>query len=260
MANQLLQFSDAGFFEVPPSLDTDLAIADSWLVEGGRCRSLQAHFERFSRWTELQSPESLSQLPVFFEAVTQTIPLDGRWFPRIELHREQPIGKQLHLRLRESPEQLGNAILWTYGEPDPRSQVDIKGPDLSIGMQLRRRANMMGADEAVILDSSGYICEGALSALVWWRGEVLCAPNSETAWLDSITRREVFAIAEQMGLTTRTEKVKPADLVETEVWMLSSLQGIRPVVNWLDLGGPVATPTHVDAFNKRLRLLSSSIR
>ena len=260
MTNQLLQFGDAGFFEVPPSLDTDLAIADSWLVEDGRCRSLQAHFERFSRWTELQSPGSLSQLPAFFEAVTKTISLDGRWFPRIELHREQPIGNQLHLRLRESPEQLGNAILWTFGEPDPRSQVEIKGPDLSIGMQLRRRANIMGADEAVIVDSAGYICEGALSALVWWRGDVLCAPNAETAWLDSITRREVFAIAEQMGLTTRTEKVKPADLVETEVWILSSLQGIRPVVDWLDLGGPLATPTHVDAFNKRLRLLSSSIR
>lgn len=260
MTNQLLQFSSAGFSEVPPSLDTDLAVADSWLVEDGRCRSLAAHFERFAKWVEIQSPGSVSQLPEFIQAVVATIPTEGRWFPRIELHREQPIGMQLHLRLRESPEQLGNAILWTYGEPDPRQEVAIKGPDLSIGMQLRRRANIMGADEAVIVDQAGYICEGALSALVWWRGDVLCAPNSETAWLDSITRREVFAIAEQMGLTTRTEKVKPADLVETEVWILSSLQGIRPVVDWLDLGGPLAQPTHVDSFNKRLRLLSATIR
>ena len=260
MTNQLLQFSDAGFFEVPPSLDTKLAIADSWLVEDGRCRSLNLHLARFRNWTAIQSPGSGVQLDAFFEAVINAIPLEGRWFPRIELHSEKSVGQQLHLRLREAPEQLGEAILWTHTEPDPRENVSIKGPDLSLGMQLRRRANIMGADEAVIVDKAGYICEGALSALVWWRGDVLCAPNQETPWLDSVTRREVLAIAEQMGLTTRTEKAKPADLVETEVWMLSSLQAIRPVTEWIDLGGPLAAPTHVDAFNKRLRLLSAAIR
>lgn len=260
MTNQLLQYSPAGFTEVPPTLDTQLAVADSWLVEDGRCRSLGAHFERFRTWTAVQSPEAVNQIDDFLLRVIEEIPLSGRWFPRIELHGEKPVGQQLHLRLREAPEQLGDATLWTFGEPDPRENVSIKGPDLSIGMQLRRRANIMGADEAVILDRGGYICEGALSALVWWRGDVLCAPNDETPWLDSITRREVFAIAEQMGLSTRTEKVKPADLVETEVWLLSSLQAIRPVTNWLDLGGPLAIPTHVEAFNKRLRLLSSAIR
>lgn len=260
MTNQLLQFSSVGFTEVPPSLDTQLAIADSWLVEDGRCRSLLAHFERFRDWTNIQAPQAAFQLEEFFAAVIDSIPLSGRWFPRIELHGEKATGLQLHLRLREAPEQLGNATLWTYPEPDPRELATIKGPDLSLGMQLRRRANIMGADEAVILDKSGYICEGALSALVWWRGDVLCAPNQETPWLDSITRREVFAVADQIGLSTRTEKCKPADLVETEVWLLSSLQAIRPVTNWLDLGGPLANPTHVEAFNKRLRLLSAAIK
>ena len=260
MTNQLLQYRPAGFIEVPPSLNTELAIADSWLVEDGRCRGLQAHFDRFRAWTAIQSPAATEQLDGFFQAVIEAIPLEGRWFPRIELHGEKAIDRQLHLRMREAPEQLGDATLWTYGEPDPRENVSIKGPDLSIGMQLRRRANIMGADEAVILDRDGYICEGALSSLVWWRGDVLCGPNQETPWLDSITRKEVFSIADQMGLTTRTERVKPADLVETEVWMLSSLQAIRPVTNWLELGGPLATPAHVDAFNKRLRMLSAAIR
>ncbi len=260
MTNQLLQFSSTGFHEVPPTLDTKLAIADSWLVEDGRCRSLAAHFERFRNWTQIQSPTAVDQLDSFFESVIEAIPSEGRWFPRIELHGEKDPAQQLHLRLREAPEQLGFATLWTYTEPDPRENAQIKGPDLSLGMQLRRRANIMGADEAVILDSDGFICEGALSALVWWRDDVLCAPNHETPWLDSITRREVFAIAEQMGLSVRTERVKPADLVQTEVWMLSSLQAIRPVTNWLELGGPLAIPSHVESFNKRLRLLSASIK
>ena len=116
-----------------------------------------------------------------------------------------------------------------------------------------------GADEAVILNTDGYILEGALSAIVWFRDDVLCAPGNDLDWIPSITRKEVFAIAEQMGLQTRTEKVKPADLVDLEIWGLSSLHGIRPVDEWVDLGGPVGQPRHLEAFNKRLRMLSTSI-
>jgi branched-subunit amino acid aminotransferase/4-amino-4-deoxychorismate lyase len=260
MSSELLRYAASTFVEAPISLGTELAIADSFLVDNGRVRSLDWHLERFARWTAAISPETTDQLDAFFNLVKATIPLDGRWFPRIELHTDQPAGSRLHLRLREAPELLGPAVLWTYPEPDPRSNRLVKGPDLSLGLQLRRRANILGADEAVLVTESGHISEGALSAIVWWRGDVLCGPNHETEWLESVTRREVFSIAEQMGLQTRTEKVKPADLVETEVWMLSSLQAIRPVSSWIDLGGPVAAATHVDAFAKRLRMLSSPIR
>jgi branched-subunit amino acid aminotransferase/4-amino-4-deoxychorismate lyase len=260
MTSELLQYESGDLYEVPVSLGTQLAVADSFLLEDGRVRNLGMHFERFSRWVEKISPDNEPALEEFFHMVVQALPLEGRWFPRIELHTDQDERRQLHLRLREAPDELGNAILWTYPDVDPRVNPMIKGPDLSLGLQLRRRANMLGADEAVLLSDSGHIAEGALSAIVWWRDDVLCAPSDETTWLDSVTRREVFAIAEQMGLQTRVEKAKPADLVETEVWMLSSLQAIRPVDSWIDLGGPLAPATHVEAFSKRLRMLSSPIR
>jgi len=260
MTSELLQYVSGELHEVPISLGTQLAVADSFLLEDGRVRNLGMHFDRFSRWVAKISPTSESALEEFFGTVVQALPLEGRWFPRIELHTDQDESRQLHLRLREAPDQLGNAILWTYPDVDPRVNPLVKGPDLSLGLQLRRRANMLGADEAVLLSDSGHIAEGALSAIVWWRDDVLCAPGADTTWLDSVTRREVFAIAEQMGLQTRIEKAKPADLVETEVWMLSSLQAIRPVDSWIDLGGPLAPATHVEAFSKRLRMLSSPIR
>ena len=260
MTSELLQYVSGELHEVPISLGTQLAVADSFLLEDGRVRNLGMHFDRFSRWVAKISPTSESALEQFFNMVVLALPLEGRWFPRIELHTDQDESRQLHLRLREAPDELGNAILWTYPDADPRVNPLVKGPDLSLGLQLRRRANMLGADEAVLLSDSGHIAEGALSAIVWWRDDVLCAPGAETTWLDSVTRREVFAIAEQMGLQTRIEKAKPADLVETEVWMLSCLQAIRPVDSWIDLGGPLAPATHVEAFSKRLRMLSSPIR
>ena len=260
MTSELMQYESGDLYEVPISLTTQLAIADSFLLEDGRVRNLQMHFDRFSRWVEKVSPDNEGYLEEFFYMVVQELPLEGRWFPRLELHTDQPEERRLHLRIREAPEALGSAILWTFPDEDPRINPLVKGPDLSLGLQLRRRANMLGADETVLLSDSGHIAEGALSAIVWWRGDVLCAPSDETTWLDSITRREVFAIAEQMGLQTRIEKAKPADLVETEVWMLSSLQAIRPVDSWIDLGGPLAPASHVEAFSKRLRMLSSPIR
>jgi len=259
MTSELLRYFDNSLFETPISLGTQLAVADSFLVEDGRVRSISAHLNRFAKWVAEVSPDDTTLLEGFFDAAIAALPRQARWFPRLELHTDQPIGSRLHLRLREAPEALGDAVLWTFPDADPRSNWRIKGPDLSLGLQLRRRANMLGADEAVLLSPSGHIAEGALSAILWWRGDILCAPSDDTSWLDSVTRREVLSIAEQMGLQTRTEKVKPADLVENEVWMLSSLQAIRPVSTWIDLGGPLAPASHVEAFTKRLKLLTASL-
>jgi hypothetical protein len=269
-AETLFIFDGSGLTETAPQdlISGHLAVADSWLVEEGRARHLNEHFDRFKVWTsevwsrevwtsEIAGPTNLID---FCNAVTSAIPRTGRWFPRIELLQDTDAGKsQLVFRLREAPEQLETMTLWSYSEPDPRVNPTVKGPDLSLGLQMRRAAQMHGADEAVILDSDGYILEGALSALVWFRDDVLCAPGDDLNWIPSITRMEIFAIAEQMGLATRSEKAKPADLVDLEIWGLSSLHGIRPVDEWVDLGGPVGQPRHLEAFGKRLRMFSTSI-
>ena len=241
---------------LPPTTSV-LRVADSWLVEDGRVRSLQEHYLRFENSIDVDDIRQL--LPKFFASVTAMLPRTGRWFPRIELYETGDGEFSLNLRLRIAPDQLGAISLWTHPEPDPRANPRIKGPDLSLGMQLRRAAQMHGADEAVILDQDGYICEGALSALVWWRDDVLCSASDELAWLPSITRSEIFSIADQMGLSTRTEKVKPADLVGLEVWVLNSLQGIRVVDHWVGLGAPLGAARRLEAFNKRIRLLATAI-
>ena len=241
-----------------------LAAADSWLVEDGRTRSLEAHYARFGAWVAEFAPELVPNLPAFNEAVTNAIPLEGNWNPRIELHLacedSSPKVATLYFRHRSAPELQSTARLWTLDEPDPRAIPRVKGPDLSLGMQIRRKAILHNADEAALLTADGYLEEGALSAIVWWRGDVLCAPDASTPWLESITRNEVFALAQAMGYQTRVERVKPADLVGLEIWVLSSLHGIRPVTEWVNLGSPVGPAKHAESFQKRMRMLSRQIR
>ncbi len=258
---QFYRFRDGGFELITEAQQNDvqLEVADSWLVEDGRARNMDAHFERFGRWVTEISPECSLTLPNFFAAVRNLIPKHGRIFPRIEYHAEADAPHHLFLRLREAPEQLGDVVLWTLPEPDPRQNPTTKGPDLSLGMQMRRNAKMHGADEAVITDANGFVLEGALSSLVWWRGDRLYSSSADLPWLPSITRDEIFAIAHQMGFETGTERIKPADLVGLEIWALSSLQGIRVVSGWVDLGGPVGKGVHAESFAKRLRMLSSAI-
>ena len=239
--------------------DVKLAAADSWLVEDGRVRSLDSHFARFTTAVEFVSPSHLSLLPEFFAQVKAKLPRSGRWFPRIEIHSDESVTNHLHLRIRRAPEPQQLARLWTLDEVDPRTNPTIKGPDLSLGQQLRRRANLHGADEAVLLNSDGVVLECALSSLVWWRDDVLCAPGDDVAWLPSVTRNLVFAIAEQSGYQTRSEYVRPDELAGLEIWILSSLHGIRAVSDWDGLPAPPAKPAHMDAFNRRLRLLSASL-
>ena len=241
-----------------------LAAADSWLVENGRSRSLDAHFERFGSWVAEFAPELVASLPAFKAAVTNAIPLEGSWNPRIELHLActdcTPSVATLYFRHRSAPELQSSCRLWTLDEPDPRSIPRVKGPDLSLGMQIRRKAILHNADEAALTTPEGYLEEGALSSIVWWRGDVLCAPDSSVPWLESITRNEVFALANAMGYQTRLERVKPSDLVGLEVWVLSSLHGIRPVNEWVNLGSPVGQAKHAESFQKRMRMLARQIR
>jgi len=243
-----------------PTGEASLAVADSWLVDEGRSLGASAHFERFSQWIRESSAVSDTEIAAFIQAVRNKIPVEGKWFPRLELHSETVASNQLFLRLRESPELQKTIALWTYPEPDPRTNPMIKGPDLSLCQQMRRKAAIHGAGEAVILNRAGYVAEGALSSLVWWRGDVLCAPGDDIAWLPSITRDFVLATAGQMGKKIRLESVSPADLVGLEIWALSSLHGIRVVTDWLELGGPVGKPQNYEAFQKRLRLMQESIR
>lgn len=264
------QFVGGHLVEATQSDEVTLAVADSWLVEDGRVRSIQAHYERFvsgvATLDSIANPHNITHADIapFFEAVIDTVPDSGRWFPRVEFHAG--LRAPLFLKLREAPAQLGQARLWSHPEPDPRSNPAVKGPDLSLGMQLRRSAQVHGADETVLLAADGSVIEGALSSLVWWREDVLCAPDDSTSWLPSITRDEVFAVARQLGLKTRTERVLPSDLSGCQIWILSSLQGIRPVSEWF-AEDDSAKPNHivfdagsiarVEAFSRRLRMLST---
>ncbi len=249
------QFVEGELTPLETALDDSVSVADSFLVQNAQARAIDRHFARFA--ASISEPKTKRQLPGFFASAVAAIPKSGDWFPRLEYREGQPEGQKLFLRIRTAPERTETVRLWTMQDHDPRTKPQVKGPDLAICQQLRRAANLHGADEAVLLTEDGFIADGALSSIVWWEKETLVGPDDTTPWLPSITRGLVFELAVQAGYQTSQRRAKPAELAGCEVWSLSALQGIRSVEAWE--GVEIAPARLASPFSKRLAMLAQPL-
>jgi len=144
--------------------------------------------------------------------------------------------------VRPAPPESTEVRLWVHPEPDPRRQPRVKGPDLAVLAGLRGRARRHAADDAVLLAADGSVLEAAHSALLWWRGEVLCHPCPELPILPSVTARRVLARARAEGIPVLAERCSWSALLDAEVWAVNALHGVRPVTRWRGPGRDVRPP------------------
>ena len=80
----------------------------------------------------------------------------------------------------------------------------------------RAEADTAGADEALLLNTDGFVVEGASSNLFWIEGDTICTPPLASGILPGVTRGVVLEICQQLGLSIREadvsiEKLKSAD-------------------------------------------------
>lgn len=229
--------------------DTTIAAADSWLVTDGSTLALDLHRRRF-----FEAAEGLiDDLDGFWSSSIASIPRTGDWFPRVEVQLRSGAALAV-FRLRTAPALARSVRVASHAGPDPRIAPRTKGPDTAVLLRLRTEAQAAGADEAVIL-SDGFVVEGAYSAILWWRGDVLCAPSPELDRVDSVTARSVITLATALGIDIYYESVVPAELDGCEIWALSALHGIRIVTEWID--GPAAAelPGRLATWRTRLERL-----
>jgi branched-subunit amino acid aminotransferase/4-amino-4-deoxychorismate lyase len=239
---QLLEPGDAG--------GSSIVAADSWLVSDGLVLGLDLHRARFGAAVR-ERPD----LEPFWAAVLGMIPRHGDWFPRVEL-RERRGTSLLAFRHRSAPARSRSVVLATHHGADPRTRPTVKGPDLEAMSRLRAEAQQRNAGEAVILSPEGFVIEGAHSAMLWWRGDTLCAPAQDLERIDSVTARTTLTLASALGLEVLAESVTPDDLDGLEVWALSALHGIRVVTGWVDGPQTAEQPGRAQVWRRRLGKLA----
>lgn len=241
--------------------NTTVTVADSWLVTDGRVLALGLHRERFFATFDDETLTS-TNAERFWDAAVNLIPSRGEWFPRVELQNR--LGAPLLvLRIRSAPALTRSVVLQTWPD-DPRTVPSTKGPDLDAMVRVRTAVQQNGAGEAVLLTTDGYVIDGAYSALLWWRGDILCAPpddyseSPEFARVDSVTARSIFALATALGVETYRESVTPAELEEVELWSVNALHGIRIVTRWIDGPALAELPGRLTKWRTRLDALRKS--
>lgn len=223
---------------VPLEIDSQLPlyVADSWLTSDGATVALGRHFARFASSADAQG--LVHPVDDFLAAVREAVPSTGEWFPRIEL----TVRGELQLSLRPAPPLTKTVSLWNAPR-DPRTEPTIKGPDIPALEELRELARAAGATEPVIVSPEGFVIDGATTCLLWWRDGILFTPPSDLARVDSVTVSVLRDIAEKAGVRVTEARVRPLDLVGSEVWAVNALHGIRPAVSWV--AGPELTVDEV---------------
>jgi branched-subunit amino acid aminotransferase/4-amino-4-deoxychorismate lyase len=143
----------------------------------------------------------------------------------------------------------------TTADSDPRRLPHLKGPDIDRLSALRQRAQRRGAQEAVILDE-GRVTDGATTALLWWRGDALCAPPLSLPRVDSVAARTVRGIAAALGTPVEEEEARPSELDGAVLWAVNALHGIRAVTSWVEGPSLAQDAARTEAWRARFAALA----
>jgi len=87
--------------------------------------------------------------------------------------------------------------------------------------------------EGIFLTSEGFLAEGIVSNIFWYRDGILFTPAVETGILNGITRRFVIALARNAGIEVREGFYKKEEAVEAdEIFLTNSIQEIVSVTDF----------------------------
>ena len=97
-----------------------------------------------------------------------------------------------------------------------------------------REGQSRGADEVLIANTRGEICEAAMANVFFWKKSELWTPSLESGCLAGVTRGKVIELAKENGIVVREEAMGFGDLDEVEGGFLtSSVKGVQ-VIRELD--------------------------
>jgi branched-subunit amino acid aminotransferase/4-amino-4-deoxychorismate lyase len=230
---------------------TEIAAAESFLVDAGMARGLDRHWARFDRGCaaaglDIDAPRA---------ALAEALPATGRWFPRVEARADG----EVRVAIRPAPERSSELVAWVFDGPDPRREPRRKGPDLERLGALREEAARHGAGEALLHDGDGRLLEGAYTSLLWWEDDTLCALPDDAPILDGVTRALLLALAAEDGVPVRHRRPLPAELDGREVWLTSALHGIRAVIPGPEGCLPAGPAPRALAWQARLEALAAPV-
>jgi branched-chain amino acid aminotransferase len=133
----------------------------------------------------------------------------------------------LVLREQESWTAIISSLL--RNEKSPLSK--IKSLNYLDNILARREAEKVGANEALLLNTEGNLCEASTANLFVVKEGTIYTPPIEDGALPGITRHIVLDLSKKLGFVVKISSIRVSDL-ETmeEAFVTNSLIGIRPLL------------------------------
>jgi branched-chain amino acid aminotransferase len=92
-----------------------------------------------------------------------------------------------------------------------------------------REAVSAGCDEALLLDTEGYVAEGSGENIFLVRDGVLYTPDLTSA-LDGITRQTIFTLAEELGIAVREKRITRDEVyIADEAFFTGTAAEVTPI-------------------------------
>ncbi|MDD4885686.1 MAG: branched-chain amino acid transaminase [Thiomonas sp.] len=108
-----------------------------------------------------------------------------------------------------------------------------------------------GYDEALLLDPQGFVSEGAGENIFVVREGVLYTPDLSSGALNGITRKTVFAICEDLGLTIKEKRITRDEVyIADEAFFTGTAAEITPI---RELDGIALGPGHRGPVTERIQ-------
>ncbi len=146
---------------------------------------------------------------------------------------------------------------------------EIKSLNFLNNILAKMEAKRAEVEEAIMLNSSGYITECTVSNLFFYKDNILHTPSVECGILDGITRNLVLDIARRDSLWVREGQYAPQDLYEAgEIFLTNTSMEIMPVSSVDDVKFPIGEVTKLlqrtyiqerDAYIRHVKDYSPSI-
>jgi branched-chain amino acid aminotransferase len=98
----------------------------------------------------------------------------------------------------------------------------------------RSEADVLGANEALLLNTNGHVVEASSSNLFWIQQQRICTPDIGAGILPGVTREAVYEIARNLGCAIGEAEITPQRLTETDGVFLSVTSAGIVECGWLD--------------------------
>ena len=125
---------------------------------------------------------------------------------------------------------INTVITWVKRNPVDSATHEMKSLNYLNSILGKIEANNIGADEAICLDKTGYVCEGVGENIFIVRDGKLLTPPMSCGALDGITRALIIRLAKKLGIEVTERNITPNELFTAdEVFFTGTAAEVAPI-------------------------------